>query len=93
MAQLFPKTHVIGFISSIVLTLLALTVLVLDVSFTAKMVILFVTAILQACLQLFLFMHIGESEDKKELYINVAFAALIGIITIVGPLLVMVWDM
>ena len=93
MAQLFPKTHVIGFISSIVLTLLALTVLVLDVSFTAKMVILFVTAILQACLQLFLFMHIGESEDKKELYTNVAFAALIGIITIVGSLLVMVWDM
>ena len=93
MAKLFPKTHVIGFISSIVLTLLAMTVLVLDLSFAAKMVILFVTALLQASLQLFLFMHISESEDKKELYINIAYAAFVGIVTIVGSLLVMVWDM
>jgi len=93
MAKLFPKSHVIGFISSIVLTLLAMTVLVLDLSFAAKMVILFVTALLQASLQLFLFMHISESEDKKELYINIAYAAFVGIVTIVGSLLVMVWDM
>jgi len=93
MAKLFPKTHVIGFISSIVLTLLAMTVLVLDLSFAAKMVILFVTALLQASLQLFLFMHISESEDKRELYINIAYAAFVGIVTIVGSLLVMVWDM
>lgn len=92
MAKLFPKSHVIGFISSIVLTLLAMTVLVLDVSFASKMVILFVTALLQASLQLFLFMHINESEDKKELYINIAYAAFVGIVTIVGSLLVMVWD-
>ncbi len=93
MAKLFPKSHVIGFISSIVLTLLAMTVLVLDLSFAAKMVILFVTALLQASLQLFLFMHISESEDKRELYINIAYAAFVGIVTIVGSLLVMVWDM
>ena len=93
MAKLFPKTHVIGFISSIVLTLLAMTVLALDLSFAAKMVILFVTALLQASLQLFLFMHISESEDKRELYINIAYAAFVGIVTIVGSLLVMVWDM
>ena len=93
MAKLFPKSHVIGFISSIVLTLLAMTVLVLDISFSAKMVILFVTALLQASLQLFLFMHISESEDKRELYINIAYAAFVGIVTIVGSLLVMVWDM
>ena len=93
MAKLFPKSHIIGFISSIVLTLLAMTVLVLDVSFASKMIILFITAILQASLQLFLFMHISESEDKKELYINIAYAAFVGIVTIVGSLLVMVWDM
>lgn len=92
MAKLFPKSHVIGFISSIVLTLLAMTVLVLDVSFASKMVILFITALLQASLQLFLFMHISESEDKKELYINIGYAAFVGIVTIVGSLLVMVWD-
>ena len=57
------------------------------------MVILFVTALLQASLQLFLFMHISESEDKRELYINIAYAAFVGIVTIVGSLLVMVWDM
>lgn len=92
MAKLFPKSHVIGFISSIILTLLAMTVLVLDVSFASKMVILFITALLQASLQLFLFMHISESENKKELYINIGYAAFVGIVTIVGSLLVMVWD-
>lgn len=92
MAKLFPKSHVIGFISSIILTLLAMTVLVLDVSFSSKMVILFITALLQASLQLFLFMHISESENKKELYINIGYAAFVGIVTIVGSLLVMVWD-
>lgn len=93
MAKLFPKSHIIGFISSIVLTLLAMVVLVVDMSFASKMVILFVTAILQASLQLFLFMHINESEDKKELYVNILYAAFVGIVTIVGSLLVMVWDM
>ncbi|MGM9923246.1 MAG: cytochrome aa3 quinol oxidase subunit IV [Bacillus sp. (in: firmicutes)] len=92
MAKLFPKAHVIGFLSSIVLTLAAFSVVVLDLSYSAEMAILLVTAILQASLQLFLFMHIGESEDKKDLYLNIAYAVFVGLVTIIGSLFVMVWD-
>ncbi|MEH6941356.1 cytochrome aa3 quinol oxidase subunit IV [Bacillus sp. JJ722] len=91
MAKLFPKTHVIGFLSSIVLTLAAFSVVALDLSFTAEMAILIITAIIQASLQLFLFMHIGESEDKKDLYLNIIYAIFVGLVTILGTLFVFVW--
>lgn len=92
MAKLFPFKHVMGFVSSIVLTLAALSVLWFDMSFGAKMTILLVTALLQASLQLFLFMHAGESEDKNTVYTNIAFAVVVGLITIFGSILAMVWD-
>lgn len=91
MAKLFPKTHVIGFLSSIVLTLAAFSVVVLKLSYSAEMAILIVTAIIQASLQLFLFMHIGESEDKKDLYLNIIYAIFVGLVTILGTLFVFVW--
>lgn len=62
--QLFPIKHVAGYISSLVLSAVALVVL-LDMPFASKMAILVVTAILQASVQLVLFMHAGESEDKN----------------------------
>ncbi len=93
MAKLFPTAHVIGFLSSIVLTLAALSVLWLEITTGVKMTILIVTALLQASLQLFLFMHIGESKEKTTLYISIAYAVLVGLITIFGSLLTLVWDM
>ncbi|MOA65331.1 Prokaryotic Cytochrome C oxidase subunit IV [compost metagenome] len=50
------------------------------------------TALIQASLQLFLFMHIGESADtKKELYLNIAYALFVGLVTIFGTLFIFVW--
>ncbi|KMY45711.1 cytochrome aa3 quinol oxidase subunit IV [Bacillus sp. FJAT-27916] len=92
MAKLFPKEHVLGFLSSIALTIAALMVLYLDVSFGVKMTILLVTAGLQASLQLFLFMHIGESKEKGTLYTNILYALFVAIVTIFGSLFVLVWD-
>ncbi|WP_042349143.1 cytochrome aa3 quinol oxidase subunit IV [Bacillus massiliigorillae] len=91
MAKLFPKAHVIGFLSSLILTAAAFSVVTLDLSFGAEMAILLVTAIIQASLQLFLFMHIGESDDRKDLYINIAYAVFVGLVTILGSIFVMVW--
>ncbi|MGM1044577.1 cytochrome aa3 quinol oxidase subunit 4 [Paenibacillus uliginis N3/975] len=90
MKQLFPIKHVVGYVSSLVLTALALVVL-MDFPAAVKMGILVVTAILQASLQLVLFMHIGESDDKKSLYINIAYALFVALVTIFGSLFIFVW--
>lgn len=92
MKQLFPIRHVMGYIASLVLSAAALAVIYLDLSKTADLVILGVTAIIQASLQLFLFMHISESADtKKELYINIAYALFVALVTIFGTLFIFVW--
>lgn len=57
MAELFPKEHVVGFIGSLVLTIAALSVVWFDVSMVIGMIILLVTALIQAAVQLMLFMH------------------------------------
>ena len=62
--QLFPIKHVAGYISSLVLSAVALVVL-LDMPATSKLAVLLITAILQATVQLMLFMHVGESDDKN----------------------------
>ncbi|KGE19254.1 cytochrome aa3 quinol oxidase subunit IV [Paenibacillus wynnii] len=92
MKQLFPIRHVMGYLASLVLSAAALIVIYGDLSTSANMIILFVTAIIQASLQLFVFMHIGENADsKKELYINIAYALFVGLVTIFGTLYIFVW--
>ncbi|QWU17118.1 cytochrome aa3-600 menaquinol oxidase subunit 4 [Paenibacillus sophorae] len=92
MKQLFPVRHVIGYIASLVLSAAALAVIYGDFSHAANVAILVITALIQASLQLFLFMHIGESADtKKELYINIAYALFVGLVTIFGTLFIFVW--
>ncbi|RAR41000.1 cytochrome aa3 quinol oxidase subunit IV [Paenibacillus sp. MDMC362] len=88
--QLFPIKHVAGYISSLVLSAVALVVL-LDMPAASKLAVLLVTAILQAAVQLLLFMHVGESDDKKSVYINIAFALFVGLVTIFGTLFIFVW--
>ncbi|CAM4515621.1 MULTISPECIES: cytochrome aa3 quinol oxidase subunit IV [Paenibacillus] len=90
--QLFPIRHVMGYLASLVLSAAALIVIYGDLSHAANVVVLTVTAIIQASLQLFVFMHIGESADtKKELYINIAYALFVGLITLFGTLFIFVW--
>ncbi|NMO95864.1 cytochrome aa3 quinol oxidase subunit IV [Paenibacillus lemnae] len=88
--QLFPVKHVVGYVASLVLTLIALVVL-MDLPAAVEIGILAVTAILQASLQLVMFMHIGESSEKKSLYINIAFAIFMALVTIFGTLFIFVW--
>lgn len=91
MSALFPKQQVIGFIQSLVLTIIALGVYFLDLPFKISFIILLVTALLQGGLQLIVFMHMGEGEDKKVLYINLGYAAFIAVTIIFGSLWAMVW--
>ena len=66
MKELFPKQHVMGFAFSLLLTVVALAVVKFDMSLNMAFAVLLVTALAQATVQLLLFMHIGESEDKKK---------------------------
>ncbi|WP_019153599.1 cytochrome aa3 quinol oxidase subunit IV [Robertmurraya massiliosenegalensis] len=93
MNELFPRKQVLGFVFSLVLTFVALTVYLFNLSFAVGITILIITALVQATLQLVVFMHAGETEDKVAIYTNVYFMVLIALITIFGTLFIFLWDM
>jgi len=90
--KLFPIRHVMGYIFSLVLTVVALSVLLDGISFAVGMTILLVCATIQAGVQLFMFMHINEhGETKSSLYINIGYALFVALATVFGTLLTMIW--
>lgn len=89
--ELFPAKQVLGYAFSIVLTVVALSVYFLDMSFAVGMTILLVTAFVQASVQLVVFMHSGETEDKGAIYTNIFYSVVIGLVTVFGTLLCMIW--
>ncbi|PZX05609.1 cytochrome aa3-600 menaquinol oxidase subunit 4 [Psychrobacillus insolitus] len=93
MKELFPLKQVMGFVFSLVLTAVALLVHFMDMSFAIGLTVLLITAFMQAGLQLIVFMHAGETGDKKTIYTNVFYGLLIALMTIFGTLLILVWDM
>ena len=93
MAKFFPLGQVMGFVFSLVLTVIALLVYFVDMSFTTGMIILIVTAFIQAGLQFVVFMHAGESEDKWAIYTKILYAVVLVLFTILGTLLIFIWDM
>jgi cytochrome aa3-600 menaquinol oxidase subunit 4 len=91
MKELFPIKQVMGFAFSMILTVIALTVYYFDMSLTVGMTVLLVTAFIQAGLQLVVFMHAGETEDKGPIYTNIYYALAIALVTVFGTLLCMIW--
>lgn len=91
MKELFPFKQVMGFVNSLFLTAVALSVYFLDMSFTIGMTILLVTAFVQAGLQLVVFMHAGETKDKGAIYTNIFYGLIIALVTVFGTLLTMIW--
>jgi len=55
------------------------------------MTILLVTAFIQAGLQLVVFMHAGETNDKPAIYTHIYYGLVIALVTIFGTLLCMIW--
>ncbi|CAH0345304.1 cytochrome aa3 quinol oxidase subunit IV [Bacillus sp. CECT 9360] len=93
MRELFPAKQLMGYVFSLLLTVVALSVVFLDMSFVVGMTILLVTAFVQAGVQVVVFMHAGETEDKKAIYGNIYYGLIIALVTVFGTLLAMVWDM
>jgi len=91
MRQLFPVRHVMGYLFSLILSVVALSVVYYDMPFAVGMSILLVTAFIQASLQLFVFMHISEAATRGTLYLNIAYALFVALVTIFGSLFALVW--
>ncbi|WP_274308294.1 cytochrome aa3 quinol oxidase subunit IV [Solibacillus daqui] len=91
MGDIFPRNQVLGFVSSLILTAVALSVYFLDASFDIAMTILLITAFIQAGLQLIVFMHAGETEERSAIFTNLFYAVFIGLVTVFGTLLTMIW--
>lgn len=91
MKTLFPLEQVMGFAFSIILTLIALSVYLFNLPLSVAMTILLLTAFVQASLQLVVFMHAGETEDKGAIFTNIYYALIIALVTVFGTLLCMIW--
>lgn len=91
MRELFPMKQVNGYIFSLLLTVIALSVYFLDMSYAMGLTILVVTAFIQAAVQLVVFMHAGESKDKNTIYVSTIYGVVIAVLTILGSLLAMIW--
>ncbi|MBM7662676.1 cytochrome aa3-600 menaquinol oxidase subunit 4 [Bacillus mesophilus] len=86
----FPLSHVFGFVMSLVLTFVAAWVaLKTSLSFTVVMWIIGTLAVVQAGLQLFMFMHVNEGEDNKTQIINIAYGVFCAVVIIVGSIWVL----
>ncbi|MBE2924566.1 cytochrome aa3 quinol oxidase subunit IV [Anoxybacillus flavithermus] len=86
----YPVSHVVGFLFSLILTFVAVFVaLKMNVSYTIVMWIIGSLAVIQAGLQLFMFMHVTEGEDRKTNVINMAYAVFVAIVIVAGSIWVL----
>lgn len=86
----FPFSHVAGFILSLFMTFAAAGI-ALDSGLPIKTImwLIGILAVLQAGLQLFMFMHMTEGEDGKTNFINIAYSFFIAIVIVAGTIWVM----
>lgn len=91
MKKLFPIQHVMGYLFSLILSVVALSVVFWDLSVAMGLTILLICAAIQMTVQLFMFMHIGENKSKSALYINLIYALIVGLVTVFGTLFTMIW--
>ncbi|QDP41045.1 cytochrome aa3 quinol oxidase subunit IV [Radiobacillus deserti] len=81
--------HIIGFILSVVLTFIAAFIaLQTDFSSNIKMWIIGTLAILQAGIQLFMFMHITEKSGTVNI-INIAYSVFLALVIVFGSIWVL----
>ncbi|AEH49701.1 cytochrome aa3 quinol oxidase subunit IV [Parageobacillus thermoglucosidasius] len=88
--ETFPWKHIVGFIFSLLLTFAALWVALSSGLSTGAIIgIIVILAVIQASLQLFMFMHMTESDSGKIQTINMAYSFFIAVVVVVGS----IWTM
>jgi len=92
-ARRFPLGNIIGFLLSLVLTFGAAWIaLESDLPVATVMWIIGTLAVIQAALQLFMFMHVGEGEDRKAQIINIVYGVFMAVVIVLGTIWVMAFD-
>jgi cytochrome o ubiquinol oxidase subunit IV len=87
------KSYVIGFILSIVLTIIPLVVVMNDMmSKTGTIVLILILAVLQFAVQLWFFMHLKEGVNAKWNIAALLFAVLILILVVAGSIWIMTYN-
>lgn len=84
------KSYVIGYVLSLILTIIPIVFVLNDiVEGTAAVVLLFVTAILQFFVQLFFFMHLREESKPRWNLMTLLLGLMIVLIIVVGSIWIM----
>ena len=87
------KPHIIGFIFSLILTILAFVdMLYTSLPMSVKIIVLIILAILQFLVQLIYFMHIWESKERVYQVINIAFGVFVAITIVAGSIWIMLYN-
>lgn len=82
-----PISHIVGFILSLVMTFVAIGVaLHTPLPKTVIMTVIGILAFMQAGMQLFMFMHVNESENKKVQVGNIIYSLLMALTIIIGSI-------
>ncbi|GIN87265.1 hypothetical protein J6TS2_36510 [Heyndrickxia sporothermodurans] len=86
----YPIGHIIGFFLSLVMTIAAMLVaLHTNLPKSTIMSIIGILAFLQAGMQLFMFMHIKESDNSKVQIGNIIYSIIIALTIVIGSIWVM----
>lgn len=86
----FPIGHVLGFLFSLLLTFTAAGIaLKTSLSFRTIMWIIGSLAVVQAGLQLTMFMHVNEGEDRHSQWINILYGVFLAVVIVAGSIWVM----
>ena len=86
----FPVSHIVGYLLSLVMTVAALfTVFKTSLDSWTKLLIIAALAVLQAGLQLFMFMHISEGKDRDPKMVHTIYAIFMAVVIVAGSIWVM----
>jgi cytochrome aa3 quinol oxidase subunit IV len=87
------KPHIVGYIFSLVLTVLAFVVMLYtSLPMSTKITVLLVLAVLQFLVQLIYFMHIWESKERVYQVINIAFGVFVAVTVVAGSVWIMIYN-
>jgi len=87
------KSYIIGFVLSIVLTIIPLVAVLNDMfNKSTTIVVILVTAVLQFLVQLLFFMHIREEDKPRYNLVSLIFAILILLTIVIGSIWIMTYN-
>ncbi|MFF2094176.1 cytochrome o ubiquinol oxidase subunit IV [Paenibacillus sp. NPDC058174] len=87
------KSYVIGFVLSIILTILPLVIVLNDLmSKTATIIFILIMAALQFVVQLFFFMHIRDEKKPRFNMIALIFGLVILLTVVAGSIWIMAYN-